>query len=46
MVMPPKNIHFHNLRHPYVSWFLTGGVDLYRVREPMGYASIQTTMRC
>jgi len=41
----PENIHFHSLRHTYASWLVMAGVDLYRVKELMGHASIQTTMR-
>ena len=41
----PEKIHFHSLRHTYASWLVMAGVDLYRVKELMGHASIQTTMR-
>ena len=37
--------YVHSLRHTYASWFVIVGVDLYRVKELMGHASIQTTMR-
>ncbi len=40
-----RKIHFDSLRHTYASWLVEGGVDLYRVKELMGHASIQTTMR-
>ena len=36
---------FHNLRHPYASWIVIAGVDLYRVKELLGHKSIESTMR-
>jgi integrase len=41
----PEEIHFHSLRHTCASWLVQGGVALVRVKEILGHASIQTTMR-
>ena len=40
-----EEIHFHSLRHTCASWLVQGGVALVRVKEILGHASIQTTMR-
>ncbi|MEM6785252.1 MAG: site-specific integrase [Bacteroidota bacterium] len=41
----PDEIHFHCLRHTTASWLVQGGVSIVRVKEILGHASIQTTMR-
>jgi site-specific recombinase XerD len=33
----------HGLRHGHASWLLAGGVDIQRVKERLGHASIATT---
>ncbi len=40
----PKGIKFHSLRHTFASWWVLRGGDLYRLKEVMGHADIQTTM--
>ncbi|MHC9544598.1 MAG: tyrosine-type recombinase/integrase [Vulcanimicrobiota bacterium] len=39
------NFHFHDLRHTFGSQLVMEGVDVVTVREFMGHASINTTMR-
>ena len=40
----PEKINFHSLRHTFASWWVLRGGDLYRLKEVMGHADIQTTM--
>lgn len=37
-------IHLHSLRHTFASWWVLRGGDLYRLKEVMGHASIETTL--
>lgn len=45
MARLPDGVSFHTLRHTYASWLVMAGVDLFRVKELLGHASIETTMR-
>lgn len=38
-----KSIHFHSLRHSFASNLVKNDVSLYKVKELLGHASIQTT---
>lgn len=40
----PEGINFHSLRHTFASWWVMRGGDLYRLKEVLGHADIQTTM--
>ncbi len=40
----PEKINFHSLQHTFASWWVLRGGDLYRLKEVMGHADIQTTM--
>jgi site-specific recombinase XerD len=40
-----QKIVFHSLRHSFASWLVMGGESLQTVKELMGHADIQTTMR-
>jgi integrase len=36
---------FHILRHTYASRLAEAGVDLYRIKELLGHADVETTLR-
>jgi len=40
----PEDISLHSLRHTFASWWVLRGGDLYRLKEVLGHADIQTTM--
>ncbi len=37
--------NFHSLRHTFGTLAVSRGVDIYRLKEVMGHARIETTMR-
>ncbi len=41
----PGGLHFHSLRHTFASWFVQRGGDLYRLKELLGHAGIEETLR-
>ena len=41
----PEEVNFHSLRHTFASWWVQRGGDLYRLKEVLGHADIQTTMK-
>jgi site-specific recombinase XerD len=41
----PENLHFHSLRHTFASWFVMRGGDLYRLKEILGHAGMETTLK-
>lgn len=40
-----KGLTFHDLRHTAASWMVMAGVDLVTVKEILGHATIQMTLR-
>lgn len=40
-----EHIHWHDLRHTFASWLIQKGTPLQVVKELMGHANIQMTMR-
>ena len=40
-----QDVHFHDLRHTFASWYMQNGGDLYRLQKYLGHASIAMTQR-
>jgi len=40
-----SDLRFHDLRHTAATYMVTGGIDLVTVKEILGHATIQMTMR-
>jgi len=40
-----NKVVFHTLRHTYASWLAMDGVDVYTIKELMGHATLEMTMR-
>ncbi|MEM9666486.1 MAG: tyrosine-type recombinase/integrase [Bacteroidota bacterium] len=38
-----EELHWHSLRHSFVSWLAMGGVDAYQIKAWAGHASLSTT---
>lgn len=41
----PDGIHFHSLRHTYITWMIEKGIPVPIVQKLAGHADITTTMR-
>lgn len=39
----PEHLHFHNLRHTFITQLLRKGVSIYKVKVLAGHSSIKTT---
>lgn len=40
----PDHLHFHNLRHTFITNLIKKGVSIYKVKELAGHADITTTI--
>jgi site-specific recombinase XerD len=40
----PAGFNFHSTRHTFASWAVMGGMDIYKLKESLGHASIEQTM--
>ena len=40
-----NKVVFHTLRHTFASWLAMDGVDVYTIKELMGHANVEMTMR-
>ena len=40
----PDRIHFHSLRHTYITWMIEQGIPVPIVQKLAGHADITTTM--
>lgn len=39
----PEHLHFHNLRHTFITQLLRKGVSIYKVKTLAGHSSVKTT---
>ena len=39
------NLHFHDLRHSFASWFMMRGGQLQTLKEILGHADLKMTLR-
>lgn len=42
---PRRKVVFHTLRHTFASWHVMAGTDIYTLKELLGHAVIQMTIR-